>query len=89
MAVGIALALTVAALIAVLRPHPAVVLPGRSVAATVMDSRLSPFEQRQLLLLELARLDEARARQGGGADQWANRRRALLERARELGRRPS
>jgi hypothetical protein len=87
MAVGIALALTVAALFAVLRPHPSVVLPGGSVAATVIDSRLSPFEQRQLLLLELARLDEARAR--GGEDQWANRRRALLERVRELGRRQS
>ena len=86
MAVGIALTLAVAALLAVLRPHPSVVLPGQAVAATVLDARLSPFEQRQLLLLELARLDEARVRVGGREDEWANRRRALLERVRELGR---
>jgi len=86
MTVGIALLLATAGVVAVLRPHPAVVLPGQRVAATVFDARMSPFERRQLLLLELARLDEARARGETPDDEWSNRRRTLLERARELGR---
>ena len=87
MAVGIAMALAVAGVAATLRPHPAVVpvapgtLPDEQVVAP--DARLSPFEQRQLVLLEVARLDDARER-GGNEVQWAARRRALVERVREL-----
>ena len=87
MAVGVAMALAVAGVAATLRPHPAVApvaaetLPDEEISAT--DARLSPFERRQLLLLEVSRLDDAR---DGGDDavQWAARRRALLERVREL-----
>ena len=85
-AVAIALVLTGAALFAALRPHPSVVLPGQAVAQTVLDQRLSPFEQRQLLLLELARLEAARPADGAPQDEWSNRRGALLERVRQLGR---
>jgi hypothetical protein len=86
MTVGVALLLTLAGVVAVLRPHASVVLPGQRVAATVFDAGMSPFERRQLLLLEVARLDEARARGEAPDDEWSNRRRTLLERARELGR---
>lgn len=84
LAVALALLLASAALYSVLRPHPAVAnAPG---AAPVPLAGLSPFAQRQRLLLEVARLDEARdAGQLADADDWAARRRALLERIRELG----
>ena len=83
LAVGLALALTMVALFAVLRPHSAV---GVARAGTTRPaSELAPFEQRQLLLLELARLDETHEAGASGAGKgWAERRRALLERVREL-----
>jgi hypothetical protein len=83
-AVVIALLLTGAALFAALRPHPSVLLPG-PVGTAQLDARLTPFERRQLLLLELARLDESRP-EGAAHDEWSNRRRVLLERVAELGR---
>ena len=71
------------ALFAVLRPHPTVAVA--SAGTTRPASELAPFEQRQLLLLELARLDEAREAGASGAGKgWAERRWALLERVREL-----
>jgi hypothetical protein len=84
LAVGLALVLASAALFAVLRPHPAVAnAPGAAPAAL---AGRSPLERRQRLLLEVARLDEARdAGRISDADEWAARRRALLERVRELG----
>ena len=83
LAVGLALVLTMVALFAVLRPHPAV---GVARAGTTRAaSELAPFEQRQLLLLELARLDEIHEAGASGAGKgWAERRQALLERVREL-----
>ena len=84
LAVGLALLLASAALYSVLRPHQAVA--SAAGAAPVALAGLSPFAQRQRLLLEVARLDEAKD-QGrvADADDWAVRRRALLERIRELG----
>jgi hypothetical protein len=81
LAVGLALLLAAGALYGVLRPHPDVAaVPAAGPVA------LSPFERRQRLLLEVARLDEAHeAGRIGTADEWAVRRRALLERIRELG----
>ena len=82
--VGIALVLTGAGVFAVLRPHPAIALMGSATAAADVDARLSPFERRQLLLLEVARLDEARPDGRAPEDQWRARRRALLQRVWEL-----
>lgn len=81
LAVGLALLLASAALYAVLRPHASVAgQPGVAPA----PARLSPFERRQRLLLEVARLDQAREEGRTDADEWAARRRALLEQLREL-----
>ena len=84
LAVGLAMLLAGAALWAVLRPHPSVA--GAGVVTAPAPSRLSPFERRQRLMLELARLDEARDDgRVPDAEDWAARRRALLERLREIG----
>ena len=83
LAVALALLLAAAALYAVVRPHPAVA--GAPSLAPAVAAGISPFERRQRLLLEVARLDEARdAGRITDADEWATRRRALLERVREL-----
>ena len=84
LAVGLALLLAAASLYAVVRPHPEVAnAPGLAPPA---PAGMGPFERRQRLLLEVARLDEARdAGRLADADEWAARRRALLERVRELG----
>lgn len=84
LAVGLALLLASAALYSVLRPHATVAnAPG---AGAIPLAGLAPFARRQRLLLEVARLDEARAAGAvAGADDWAVRRRALLERLRESG----
>ncbi len=84
LAVGLAFLLATSALYAVLRPHPAVA--GQPGLAPVAPAGLSAFERRQRLLFEVARLDEARdADQIPDPDEWAGRRRALLDRLRELG----
>ena len=84
LAVGLAFLLAVSALYAVLRPHPSVA--GQPGAALASPAGATPFERRQRLLLEIARLDEARDRgQIADPDEWAARRRTLLERVRELG----
>jgi hypothetical protein len=84
LAVALALLLAGAALYAVLRPHPAVA--GAPAAAAPVPLGITPFERRQRLLLEVARLDEARdSGRITNADEWAAHRRALLERLRELG----
>jgi hypothetical protein len=84
-AVGMALVLALAALYSVLftKGEPAGAPAASEYAAL---SRLSPFERRQRLLLQVARLDESRDRGEIGADdEWAKRRRALLEQLQELG----
>ena len=82
LAVGLALLLAVAALYSVLRPHAAV----RGHPHVGVLAALAPFERRQMLLLEVARLDESRDEGGIVADEeWAARRRALLEQVQELG----
>jgi hypothetical protein len=84
LAVGLALLLASAALYGVLRPHPQVA--GAAAAPAPARAVVTPFERRQRLLLEVARLDEAHAAgRVPDADEWAARRRALLERVRELG----
>lgn len=83
-AVTIAFLLASIALFSVLRPHPAVA--GQSGVAAGQRPELTPFERRQMLLLEIARLDEARdAAEIPDPEEWAARRRALLERLGELG----
>ena len=82
LAVGLSLILAVASLYSVLSPRAAVAgHPETSVPAQV-----TPFERRQMLLLEVARLDEARAKGDIVVeDEWAARRRVLIERVQELG----
>ncbi len=84
-AVAIALVLAGAGVLGVLRPHPSVALATAVPPAAALDPRLTPFEQRQLLLLEVARLDEARpSAVGPEEDAWSERRSALLDRVGEL-----
>lgn len=82
-AVGIAVTLTGAGVCAVLRPHARAHVASAALAAD-MDVRMSPFERRQLLLLEVARLDEASLDSTVPEDQRSARRRELLQRVREL-----
>lgn len=84
-AVSIAMTLTGAGVFAVLRPRDAVARMASAVPAADMDVRMSPFERRQLLLLEVARLDEESPDGTVHEDQRSARRRALLRRVRELG----
>ena len=81
-AVGLALVLALAALYSVL--FPKVEAAGAPDVGSL--ARLNPFERRQMLLLEVARLDDARDRgEITARDDWAARRRALLEQLQELG----
>lgn len=83
LAVGLALLLASAALYGVLRPHPQ--MANAAGAAAPGPPGLSSFERRQRLLLEVAHLDEAHAAcRIASADEWAARRRALLELVHEL-----
>ena len=82
LAVGLALVLAIASLYSVLRPraavagHPEVPVP----------LAVTPLERRQMLLLEVARLDESRAKgEIALEDDWVARRRVLIERVQELG----
>jgi hypothetical protein len=80
LAVGLALVLTIASLYSVLRPgaagHHEVPVP----------LAVTPFERRQMLLIEVARLDESRAKgEIALEDDWVARRRILIERVQELG----
>ncbi len=81
-AVGLALVLALAALYSVLFPK----VEAAAAPAAGSLARLNPFERRQLLLLQVARLDDSRDRGELTADEeWATRRRALLEQLQELG----
>jgi hypothetical protein len=82
LAVGLAFVLAIASLYSVLRPRAAVaghhevpIPPGNT-----------PFERRQMLLLEVACLDESRAKgEIALEEEWVASRRVLLERVQELG----
>lgn len=80
LAVGLALVLTIASLYSVLRPRAA----GHHEVPVPLA--VTPFERRQMLLLEVARLDESRAKgEIALEDDWVARRRILIERVQELG----
>jgi len=81
-AVGLALVLAIASLYSVLRPRGTVT--GHPEGPVPLE--VTPFERRQILLLEIARLDESRAEGGLAVDgDWVARRRALIELVQELG----
>jgi len=82
LAVGLALVLAIASLYSVLRPRAA----GAGHLDGPVSPEVTPFQRRQMLLLEVARLDESRAKgEIALEDDWVARRRALIERVQELG----
>ena len=82
LAVGLSLVLAIASLYTVLRPRTAVA----GHAEAPVSPEVTSFERRQMILLEVARLDESRDKgEIALEDEWAARRRVLIERLRELG----
>ena len=83
LAVGLALVLAIASLYSVLRPRAAAVAGHHEVP---VQPEITLFERRQMLLLEVACLDESRAKgEIAVEEEWVASRRALLERVQELG----
>jgi hypothetical protein len=81
LAVGIAFVLAIASLYSVLRPRA--VVAGHPEGP--VPTEITPFERRQMLLLEIARLDESRAKgEIALEEEWVASRRVLLERVQEL-----
>ncbi len=82
LAVGLALVLAIASLYFVLRPRAGVA--GHHEVPVQPATTL--FERRQMLLLEIACLDESRAKgEIAVEEEWVASRRILLERVQELG----